>query len=529
MQGVPPLVITGMPRSGTSALARLLATAGLQLGDELMPPSEANRLGFYEDVEFYELNRELLAAALAGEPELQPRWAYAERADLARIDGLREKAEQLVARRMARGHAWGFKDPRATMLLDLYDAIAPGARYLFPYRPPWEVLDSLMRLEGRPLRGRAGFLVRTWVAYNQRLLAFLDEHPERGALVHVSAVESRPADVVALANRLLADAGAPPLGGEPTAATFDSALITRLPESHALAELLAADHPDAVALYERLEARAELPSSALVAPPARRREAVRGSGELALDVVFVGPPDSAPDPGPVRSLVHVEPGADAASAADAANAAVASTDGDLVAVLFGAALDPARLAAAAAAREEEPGTGAVLLGWGDGGGDSVERPSAIELAEGAASYAGVLFERSAWRDQGGFDADLPRADLCAWALAAGCAADGAAVAIVPAVAVGRPDPVEEAERRRVRRHLLERHAALAARSADEAWHELDRTRALAEERTAERDHALEVLATRTEERDTARAVLAKADAELEFLRREREEGLRDQP
>lgn len=41
----PPLIVTGMARSGTSAATRLLQSAGLHVGDELIPANDDNQVG----------------------------------------------------------------------------------------------------------------------------------------------------------------------------------------------------------------------------------------------------------------------------------------------------------------------------------------------------------------------------------------------------------------------------------------------------------------------------------------------------
>jgi hypothetical protein len=525
-QGVAPLLITGMPRSGTSATARLLGAAGLDLGDDLMPPSEANRLGFYEDVQFYELNRALLAAGLGAAPELQPRWAYADRIDPSRLGGLRGRAQALMAERMARGRPWGFKDPRTTMLLDFYDSLEPRARYLFVYRAPWDVLDSLLRLEGGPLRGQAGLIVSAWVAYNSRLLAFLEEHPERAALIHVNATGSQPEEILAIGRRLLSEAGAPLLDGREAPEVFESALLTSLSDGHALAELLGAERPEAVALYDRLEGRAELPSSAGVARPAAGPARLRGTGAVGADVVFIGPAQAAPAPGEYGQVVQVDPGH---SASAAANSGVAATTADVVVVLFDAAATEAILAGVAAIAEE-PGMAAVLLGPPqspvNGAQSDPTRVAPEDLVERADAFAGVVLRRSAWLEHGGFDPRLPVPAFAPWAFAAGCAASGAGVAILEAAAPGGQPSRPEAERRLAMRSVLERNGALAARTLDRAFGDITsrrRTVELLEERTAERDHALDVLATTTEERDQARRMADAAERRAtELVRRSRE-------
>lgn len=56
------ILVLGMKRSGTSALTKGLEVMRVSLGDELMPPNEFNRKGYWEDWHFHELNFEMLKA-----------------------------------------------------------------------------------------------------------------------------------------------------------------------------------------------------------------------------------------------------------------------------------------------------------------------------------------------------------------------------------------------------------------------------------------------------------------------------------
>src|ERR1700748_2976905 len=60
-----PICIAGAHRSGTSMLARLLHSSGLNLGPEkdMMPPAADNPDGFWENLQFVRLNDELLNSA----------------------------------------------------------------------------------------------------------------------------------------------------------------------------------------------------------------------------------------------------------------------------------------------------------------------------------------------------------------------------------------------------------------------------------------------------------------------------------
>lgn len=135
-----PLIVTGMHRSGTSFAASLLQSAGVCMGDRLMPAAPDNPAGFFEDLDFVEFHREVLA-----EHGLHPDgWdgAVAEESRRTLVD----RARALVSSRPTPGR-WGFKDPRAVLFLPIWNEVFPEARFVFLFRAPWEVLDSLFRGE----------------------------------------------------------------------------------------------------------------------------------------------------------------------------------------------------------------------------------------------------------------------------------------------------------------------------------------------------------------------------------------------
>jgi len=59
--------ITGAPRSGTSMVTGLLQLCGLYLGNNLLPARKDNPKGFFEDLEFLAINREIFRLNSEGE------------------------------------------------------------------------------------------------------------------------------------------------------------------------------------------------------------------------------------------------------------------------------------------------------------------------------------------------------------------------------------------------------------------------------------------------------------------------------
>ncbi|MFM7108450.1 MAG: sulfotransferase family protein [Planctomycetaceae bacterium] len=185
-----PLIIGGMHRSGTSLTASLVASAGLDLGPELIGASASNPLGHFEDVGFQEFHaRVLLAHGVGGE-------GYTTAARGTVPQPLHAVARGLVEARMAPGTPWGWKDPRTTLFLDFWAERLPQARYLFVVRRPWEVADSLYR------RGDEAFVIDpvlafdVWAHYNRRILDFVRRHPGRCAVFAIEQVIRDPERVL---------------------------------------------------------------------------------------------------------------------------------------------------------------------------------------------------------------------------------------------------------------------------------------------------------------------------------------------
>ncbi len=95
-----PICITGMHRSGTSLLGKMLCQCGLFLGrnEDLIPASPDNPDGHWEHRRFVELNDEVLNAWGGGWDCPPPPTALAPgpSGQSARIDVLRAKARKLA-------------------------------------------------------------------------------------------------------------------------------------------------------------------------------------------------------------------------------------------------------------------------------------------------------------------------------------------------------------------------------------------------------------------------------------------------
>lgn len=155
------VLVTGMHRSGTSALAGSVRLLGVWLGQEeqLVPAAPDNPRGFFEHAELKELNVELLRYLdrRSDRPRLPlPHdWVH-------RVEPLFARAKKIIERDLAYKPFWGFKDPRICLTLPFWLRILPNAKIVFVYRDPLEVAVSLWARGGYPLP----WGLHLWAAYH---------------------------------------------------------------------------------------------------------------------------------------------------------------------------------------------------------------------------------------------------------------------------------------------------------------------------------------------------------------------------
>ncbi len=153
-----PIMIVGMHRSGTSFLTGTLQTAGLELGKH-SAWNPHNLKGNRENPDIVDLHDRVLArchAAWDRPPSGLVQWSEDEQQD----------AKALISSYPA-GTRWGFKDPRALLLVDGWLELIPNIRFIGIFRHPLAVCASLAARGGMPQEQA----LQLWGDYNQRLLA----------------------------------------------------------------------------------------------------------------------------------------------------------------------------------------------------------------------------------------------------------------------------------------------------------------------------------------------------------------------
>jgi hypothetical protein len=144
------VLVLGMHRSGTSALARGLQMLGIYLGNDFISRKPDNPTGYWEDRNIFEINERLLA--LFG-----LKWEEVALIDDARwdepgVEDLRTEAVAYLKSQFVSHPLWGFKDPRTIRLLPFWRSTLRSLEvdecYLLVIRNPRSVANSLMRRLG---------------------------------------------------------------------------------------------------------------------------------------------------------------------------------------------------------------------------------------------------------------------------------------------------------------------------------------------------------------------------------------------
>lgn len=139
------ILVLGMHRSGTSAVARLLNLLGVELGSTLLEPGYSNEKGFWEHRRAYELDDELLqrlGLSWHDLRELPVGWRDHPATKRAEVE-----ISELITAEFAGSPLWAIKEPRmcrlAPLWIDAMTAAKVQPKALIVLRDPREVAASL--------------------------------------------------------------------------------------------------------------------------------------------------------------------------------------------------------------------------------------------------------------------------------------------------------------------------------------------------------------------------------------------------
>ena len=250
------LVVVGMHRSGTSLTAGILERLGIDMGQQLIPADSTNPRGFYEDANIVAFHQKAFRRLLPRNASGHIDWGWCEQHafDTKFLEQFRPAAQQIVAERESHGVAWGFKDPRTTLLLDFWDSCIDDARYVMVYRSPWLVADSMQRLQAEVFLNHPVYAYHIWREYNERLLDFFLRNRDRCVLINVDALR----DQLPRFQKLIRDRLGLNLVDADLSGAIEEGLLGRSESDDPRAALTASAFPECQSLLEQLEQVADL-------------------------------------------------------------------------------------------------------------------------------------------------------------------------------------------------------------------------------------------------------------------------------
>jgi len=144
------IIVLGMHRSGTSALARTLNLCGVDLGKNLIPPQEDNVKGFWEHMDIYQINEKLfqdLGSSWDDVRALPKRWWKSDSVEAYKLEII-----SILERDFFNSPFWGVKDPRICRFLPAWHSILEHTNnkpfFIIIVRNPLEVVSSLAKRDG---------------------------------------------------------------------------------------------------------------------------------------------------------------------------------------------------------------------------------------------------------------------------------------------------------------------------------------------------------------------------------------------
>src|SRR6476661_3174990 len=241
------LIIASMHRSGSSLTASLLQSAGLHIGRKLLGADSVNIKGHFENIDFYEFHK----AVLRSQAIIDHGWTLQEKINVE--DSFVEQAKEIVAKNSV-SRVWGWKEPRTTLFLDFWSDLLPEAKFLLIYRSPWEVVDSLYRRGDPTFQDQPELALKVWHQYNQIILDFYDRFSDRCLLANINTIVNfKESYIKAINQKFKTNLTAP------ESTLYDPSLFHAQPLDSYRPSLVNQYCPEAVEMYQELDARAWWP------------------------------------------------------------------------------------------------------------------------------------------------------------------------------------------------------------------------------------------------------------------------------
>ena len=227
-----------MHSSGTSLISGLLQSAGLDVGKNLVPANYANPKGHFENIDFVNFHESVLYSV--GIDKVG--WTVT--TNITPPPYYLERAKKLIKENASLSQPWGWKEPRTTLFLNFWANFLPEAKFLFVYRAPWDLLDSLYRRGDDIFHRHPEFALQVWMAYNQAILDLYHAQSDRCLLINIDAIIQEPTRLT----KTIEDKLSISLS-EPDFSLYDHSLLRKPAHQFQRPQIIQRHFPEAFQLY----------------------------------------------------------------------------------------------------------------------------------------------------------------------------------------------------------------------------------------------------------------------------------------
>lgn len=167
-----------MHRSGTSLIANYINKCGISMGDNLIGSAKGNRFGHFEDSDFVLLHDKIL--------QFNRCHMFSPSKEIRLTQELVKDAKMLLNTKKVKYSNWGWKDPRTCLFLNFWNEIEADIKFIFLYRNPYRVIDSLFR-RGTDTRIKLmpWLPANAWIKYNKNIIDFITDNKKNYALISI--------------------------------------------------------------------------------------------------------------------------------------------------------------------------------------------------------------------------------------------------------------------------------------------------------------------------------------------------------
>lgn len=182
------IAITGMHRSNTSALGKVIYEAGYNMGDKLMPPSKANPKGYFEDEDIINFEESLIQKITG----YRFKFWYIDKDVKLDMNLLSEedytKAKKLILSKLGQSDHFIWKSPRSSLLLNFWKKLFPNLSVIMLYRHYDLVANSLVNRGDMWKFSKLRFFqkrkaLNIWHKYNLEILRYYNSNKKSSILL----------------------------------------------------------------------------------------------------------------------------------------------------------------------------------------------------------------------------------------------------------------------------------------------------------------------------------------------------------